>query len=236
MKAIPSKKREWHNLVKAGSTPAEVGELAGVPEAVVVHTLRHPTPKIKGANYSGLRIPIPQSEVIEAYHANTMNELGEKYGVTATTIKSRLPEELRKRKTKTYRKKVDKLTDKDKTEAVNAYYQSGRKLNCTELTPNILRQILKERGVKEKQSNPIKSVYVVRLMDSILSDTEILEKAIIDILKVQRLLVGLTGDDPVAWKGQLFDMMLNGTLSEESARLYSRAIDRVARFIGYEED
>ena len=234
MKAIPSKKREWHNLVKAGSTPAEVGELAGVPEAVVAHTLRHPTPKIKGANYSGLKIPIPQSEVIEAYHSDTMRELAVKYGVTLQTIKIRLPEELRKRKTKTYRKKVDKLTDKDKTEAVNAYYQSGRKLNCTELTPHILRQVLDEKGVKEKKSNPIRSVYVVRLMDSILSDEEIDPQ--LNILQVQRMLVGLTGDDPVAWKGQLFDMILEGSLSQDSARLYSRAIDRVARFIGYEDD
>ena len=235
MKAIPSKKQEWHNLIRGGNTPAEVAEIAGVPEALVVHTLRHPTPKIKGANYSGLRIPIPQSEVIEAYHANTMNELAVKYGVTPATIKTRLPEELKKRKkTKTYRKKVDKLTDKDKTEAVNAYYQSGRKLNCTELTPHILRQVLDEKGVKEKKSNPIRSVYVVRLMDSILSDEEIDPQ--LNILQVQRLLVGLTGDDPVAWKGQLFDMMLDGTLTQDSARLYSRAIDRVARFIGYEED
>ena len=143
-------------------------------------------------------------------------------------------EELKKKKVKTYRKKVDKLTDKDKTEAVNAYYQSGRKLNCTELTPHILRQVLDEKGVKEKKSNPIRSVYVVRLMDSILSDEEIDPQ--LNILQVQRLLVGLTGDDPVAWKGQLFDMMLDGTLSQNSARLYSRAIDRVARFIGYEDD
>ena len=235
MKAIPSKKREWHNLVRCGSTPAEVAELAGVPEAVVVHTLRHPTPKIKGANYSVLKIPIPQSEVIEAYHANTMNELALKYGVTPQTVKVRLPEELRKKRSpKTNRKKVDKLTDKDKTEAVNAYYQSGRKLNCTELTPHILRQILTDQGVKEKQPNPISSVYVVRLMDSILSDEEINPQ--LNILQVQRLLVGLTGDNPVAWKGQLFDMMLGGTLSQESARLFSRAIDRVARFIGYEDD
>lgn len=235
MKAIPSKKREWHNLIKGGNTPAEVAVSAGVSELVVVHTLRHLTPKIKGANYSGLKIPIPQSEVIEAYHTNTMNELAEKYEVTSQTVKSRLPDEL-KRKRAPHRKKIDKLTEQDKTEAVNAYYQSGRKLNCTELSPNILRQVLDEKGVKQKQSNPISPVYVVRLMDSILSDEEILEQAVIDILKVQRLLVGLTGDEPVAWKGQLFDLMLEGNLSQESARLFSRAIDRVARFNGYEED
>jgi len=165
-----------------------------------------------------------------------MSELAVKYGVTPPTVKHRLPEELRKgRVSKTHRKKIDKLTEEEKTEAVNAYYQSGRKLNCTGLTPNILRQVLDEKGVKQKQSNPISSIYVVRLMDSILSDEKILEQAIIDILKVQRLLVGLTGDEPVAWKGQLFDLMLEGNLSQESARLFSRAIDRVARFIGYED-
>lgn len=233
MKAIPSKKQEWHNLIKGGNTPSEVAELAGVPEALVVHTLRHPNPKIKGANYSGLKIPIPQSEVIEAHHSNTMKELAVKYGVTPQTVKLRLPDELKRRRA-THRKKIDKLTEKDKTEAINAYYHSGRKLNCTELTPNILKQVLDERGVKEKQSNPISPVYVVRLMDSILSDEEIDPQ--LNILQVQRLLVGLTGDEPVAWKGQLFDLMLGGNLSQESARLFSRAIDRVARFKGYEED
>lgn len=236
MKPITAKRKEWHQAIQQGLTPAQIAEAEQVQEAVVVHTLRHHTPKIKGAIYTHLKIPIPQADVIEAYYANTMKELASEYGVTVQTLKGRLPEDLKKTR-KTYVRKVDKTTEEDKTEAVNAYYQSGRKLNCTEFTPNLMKQILDESGVSNKQPCPISSKYVVRLMDTLLSSQHSLE-AITEpssLLKMQRLIVNFQSDEPQMWKGQILDLMLSGELDQSQTKEISRAIDRVARFIGYED-
>lgn len=226
MKAKPEMRLEWHNLMQEGKTIEQIAFQYGEHEVVVVKTLRHPTPKIKGATYQHLSLPIPINEIGEANANGTLEDLAKKYGVTGQTLKLRLDQPPRKRHTR----KVDKITEESKTLAVNAYYQSGRKLNCTDHTPNILRQILEERGVKIRSNTPVSSKYVVRLMDALLSTSQPL-----DTQKALRHLVSFTSDNPLAWKGQVLDLLLSGELTETQARNYNEAIDQVARLMGEDE-
>lgn len=229
MKAKPQMRLAWHKLMQEGFTPAQISFQYGEHEFVVVRTLRHHTPKIEGANYKHLPLPIPINEIGCAFYTGKQDELAKKYGVSISTLRARLSEN--EMPTTTNRKeqtrKVDKITDDDKTQAVNAYYHSGRKLNSTEYSPNILKQILDEQGVPEKVTSPINSKYVVRLMDALLT----IETPSIVMLSTLRYLVNFTSDNPLVWKGQVLDLLIANEICGDTARAFSDAIDRVAHFM-----
>jgi hypothetical protein len=230
MKAKPEMKLAWHNLMQEGKTPEEIAFQYGEHEFVVVRTLRHGTPKIEGANYKHLPLPIPINEIGEANANGTLEDLAKKYGVTGQTLKLRLAvvDEAKTQSRKTHTRKVDKISDEDKTQAVNAYYLSGRKLNCTDHTPNILKQILDEQGVPEKVASPISSKYVVRLMDAYMSIKGDDLTPVSHIRDAQRILVNFTSDNPLAWKGQVLDLLFSLKISRDQAIGFRSAIDLVA--------
>lgn len=90
-KASPIHRKAFHNLMEQGKTPAEIAEAYGVTEFAVVLTLRNPHPKIEGANYKHLRLPISDSDLAEAVGSSAkVEEVAEKYGVTPALILSRL--------------------------------------------------------------------------------------------------------------------------------------------------
>ena len=243
MKAKPEMRIEWHNLMQEGKTLDEIGQQYNEHPVVVAKTLRHGTPKIKGASYQHLSLPIPMDEIREAHKNGLIEDLARKYEVTGQTLKYRYDkwlksggreealEEIRSqlevpRKKST--RKIDKISDEEKVEAVNAYYQSGRKLNCTEHTPNILRQILEDQGIPEKSSKPISSRYVVRLMDAYMSIKGDDLTRVSHIREAQRLFVNFTSDNPLVWKGQVLDLLFSVKISREQAYSFRSAIDLVA--------
>lgn len=232
MKAKPEMRVEWHNLMQEGKTPEEIGQQYSEHPVVVVKTLRQGTPKIKGTSYQSLSLPIPIEEIKEADANGTIEDLARKYGVSGQTLKVRLENPKRR----PHKRKVDKISDKDKIDAVNAYYQSGRKLNCTTHTPNILKQILDEKDIREKVANPISSKYVVRLMDALLSINPEHENSRGKIQTALRYIVNLTSNNPLVWKGQVLDLLLTGEFNESTARVFSCAIDRVAIYMKDEHD
>jgi hypothetical protein len=228
MKAKPQMRLAWHKLMQEGKTPEQIAFQYGEHEFVVVKTLRHGTPKIEGANYKHLLLPIPANEIGEAFYEGTEDDLAKKYGVSVNTLRARLDDPVQRKDRKEHTRKIDKISDKDKTQAVNAYYQSGRKLNCTKYTSNILRQILNEQGVSEKVGSPISSRYVVRLMDAYMSIKGDDLIPVSHIREAQRLFVNFTSDNPLVWKGQVLDLLFNLKISDKQARGFSRAIDLVA--------
>lgn len=236
MKAKPEMRLAWHNLMQEGKTPEQIAFQYGEHEFVVVKTLRHHTPKIKGANYKHIPLPIPINEIGEAFYVGKQDELAQKYGVSVATLRTRLEgSSPRKRNRhedpmprKEHTRKIDKISDEDKVKAVNAYYQSGRKLNCTEHTPNILRQILEDQGIQEKSSKPISSRYVVRLMDAYMSIKGEEGTRVSHIREAQRLFVNFTSDNPLVWKGQVLDLLFTNKIEDKQARDFSSAIDLVA--------
>jgi hypothetical protein len=230
MKAKPEKRLAWHKLMQEGKTTEQIAFQYGEHEFVVVKTLRHHTPKIEGANYKHLSLPIPINEIGEAFYVGKQDELAKKYGVSVTTLRTRLENEVSTPRKK-HPRKVDKITDEDKTEAVNAYYQSGRKLNCTDHTPNILKQILDEQGIPEKVTSPISSKYVVRLMDALLSTNPTKEHPRMVVQKALRYFVNFTSDNPLVWKGQVLDLLIANEICGDTARFFSEIIDRVAHFM-----
>ena len=239
MVAKPEMRIEWHNLIKdEGLTPEEIATRYNEHPVVVVKTLRKATPKIKGANYKHLQMPIPIEEIKQARYAGTLVDIARKYGVSMTTINVRLNtfltsdmrqdaslEASRKQRTR----KIDKITEEEKVEAVNAYYQSGRKLNCTTLSANILKQILEEQGVPEKKHPAISTRYVVRLMDAFMSIKS--ETRASYMRDTQRLFVNFTSDNPLVWKGQVLDLLFTEKIDQDQARDFSSAIDLVALHI-----
>lgn len=244
MKAKPEMRVEWHNLIQEGKTLDEISQQYNEHPVVIVKTLRHGKPKIKGASYQHLSLPIPMDEIREAHKNGLIEDLARKYEVTGQTLKSRYDkwlnsegreealEEIRPQleasTRKTHTRKIDKISDEEKAEAVNAYYQSGRKLNCTEHTPNILRQILEDQGIQEKSSKPISSRYVVRLMDAYMSIRGDDGTRASHIREAQRLFVNFTSDNPLVWKGQVLDLLFTNKIEDKQARDFSSAIDLVA--------
>jgi len=251
MKAKPEMRVEWHKLMQEGKTPEQIATRYNEHPVVVVKTLRKATPKITGANYKHLSVPIPIEEVEQARNEpDGVHNLAMKYGVSPTTINVRWSKFLmgedslptsdmkqndslkasRKQHTKSrkeHTRKIDKISDEEKVEAVNAYYQSGRKLNCTDHTSNILKQILDEQGVSEKVASPISSRYVVRLMDAYMSIKGDDLTPVSHIREVQRLFVNFTSDNPLAWKGQVLDLLFSVKISRDQAYDFRRAIDLV---------
>lgn len=246
MVAKPEMRVEWHNLIKEeGLTPEEIATRYNEHPVVVVKTLRKATPKIKGANYKHLPMPIPIEEIKQARYAGTLVDIARKYGVSMTTINARwskflmsedsLPTSDTKQNAsleasrKQHTRKIDKITEEEKVKAVNAYYQSGRKLNCTTLSTNILKQILEEQGVPEKNHPAISTRYVVRLMDAFMSINP--ETRASYMRDTQRLFVNFTSDNPLVWKGQVLDLLFTEKIDQDQARDFSSAIDLVALHI-----
>ena len=218
-------------------TPEEIATRYSVHPVVVVKTLRKATPKIKGANYKHLQMPIPIEEIKEAYYEKgTLVDMARKYGVSTTTLNLRLNTFLAEQDSdaslevsrRPHRRKVDKISDEEKVEAVNAYYQSGRKLNCTTLSPNILKQILEGQDVPEKKVKAISTRYIVRLMDAFMSIKGDNETRVSYIRDTQRLFVNFTSDNPLAWKGQVLDLLFSDKIDQDQARDFNSAIDLVA--------
>ena len=245
MVAKPEMRLEWHNLIQDGKTLDEIGQLYNEHPVVVAKTLRHGTPKIKGASYQHISLPIPIDEIRDAHKNGLLEDLARKYGVSGQTLRYRYDKWLKSggreealnevrsmlESSPTRKKnlrKIDKISDEEKVEAVNAYYQSGRKLNHSKWSANILRQILEEQSVPEKSSRPISSRYVVRLMDAYMSIRGDDGTRVNYIREAQRLLVNFSSDNPLVWKGQVLDLLFANKITEEQAREFSSAIDLVA--------
>ena len=237
------KRRAFHKGMVAGKAPAEIAQEHGVDELDVVQTLRHPKPKIAGANYCHLKIPVPMDEIIDAFYEDSLDTLGELYGVGVATLRLRLPKELRDtikrgRKAKTKPKPSDALTQAEKDEVVNRWYRSGRKLNACGVTSQIARAVLTDQGIVHKKSDPIPPKDVVALLDCLLEKTAqgiIGPKA---MFVWSRKLHEFKTNNPHVWKGQMLDWLLD----RENIVGYSKiiphineAIEQVIKLRGYED-
>ena len=118
MKVHTEKRRDFHKAYQSGLTPHQIGEKFGYSEMEVVLTLRQPVPKIRGANYKGLKVPVPVDEVVQAFYDNTLDQLANKYHLTRTTLLKRLPEELRVGPGRPKVKKHEKLSFEEKKEVL----------------------------------------------------------------------------------------------------------------------
>jgi hypothetical protein len=184
-------------------------------------------------NYNGLKIPIPQEEVINAYYKGTLKMVSSKYGVTLATVKKRLPEELQKKKGVygTYTsQKSHPVSMEEATKAINAYYRSGRKLNATELSPNRLKQVLKAKGIPLKEGKSLPPRYQVALLDSLISSREV------DLVpELTRKLYEFKTEEPQVWKGQVLDWYIKDQITQQGLLGLYGAIEDVAQYMGYED-
>lgn len=236
MKIHTEKRRDFHKAYQSGLTPFQIGEKFGYSEMEVVLTLRQPVPKIRGANYKGLKVPVPVDEVVEAFYENTLDQLANKYHLTRTTLLKRLPEELRAGRPKV--KKHEKLSVEEKNEIINRYYRSGRKLNACGVSAQVAREVLAESKVTEKQfggSDPIQKKYQVALLDCLICQHADNKFNSQELLIASRTLYELNTDNPKVWKGQLLDWFLSGRLNKPLMVCINKAIGDILSLTDYED-
>ena len=233
-----NKRRTFHKGMVAGKTPAQIAQEHNLDEIDVVHTLRHPKPKIANANYCHLKIPVPMDEIIDAFYEDSLETLGELYGIGATTLRLRLPKELRdsiKRKRKANNKPSANLSKAEKHEVVNRWYRSGRKLNACGVLTQTAKEVLTEQGIAHKKSEPINPKYMVALLDCLLEKTA---KGLLSsrtMFKCSRKLYEFKTDNPHVWKGQMLDWLLEKKISQEIIPHINEAIEEVLKLRGYED-
>lgn len=234
-----NKRRTFHKGIKEGKTPAEIAQEHNLYEFDVVQTLRHPRPKIAGANYQHLKVPVPQNELIDAFHEGSLDVLAEKYSLSIPTLRLRLPKDLRdtiKRGRKANKPKPsDALTQADKDEVVNRWYRSGRKLNACGVSSQIAREILTDKGIVHKKSDPIPLKDVVALLDCLLEKNA---KGLLSsrtMFKCSRKLHEFKTNSPHVWKGQMLDWLLEKKISQEIIPHINDAIEQVLKLRGYED-
>ena len=229
-------RRTFHKAMTSGQTPEQIALAHNLLELDVVQTLRNPEPKIRGANYTHLKVPVPLDEIIEAYHTDSLVELGELYGVTKTTLYNRLPKELRRTKPCKQKRKINKMTEVDKTEVVNRYYRSGRKFNACGVSTPMAKEILEGEGINIKErgnGNPINTKSQLALLDCLIESTTQNVISPTQLFRLHRLSYEFLGDDPQVWKGQLLDWLLNETITHELVICFNQAIDKLETLKGY---
>lgn len=234
-----NKRRAFHKGIKAGKTPAEIAQEHNLYEFDVVQTLRHPRPKIAGASYTHLKVPVPQNELIDAFMEGSLDALSEKYSLSTATLRLRLPKELRdsiKRGRKANKPKPsDALTQAEKDEVVNRWYRSGRKLNACGVSSHVAREVLTDQGIAHKKSEPISPKDVVALIDCLLEKTAqgIIEPQVMFVWS--RKLHEFKTNSPHVWKGQMLDWLLENKIPQEIIPHINEAIEQVLKLRGYED-
>ena len=238
MKVHTEKRRDFHKAYQSGLTPHQIGEKFGYTEMEVVLTLRQPVPKIRGANYKGLKVPVPVDEVVQAFYDNTLDQLANKYHLTRTTLLKRLPEELRTGPGRPKVKKHEKLSVEEKKEVINRYYRSGRKLNACGVSAHVAKAVLAEANVPEKSygaNDTIQKRYQVALLDCLICQHAEDKFNSQELLLVSRILYELNTNNPKVWKGQLLDWFLSGRLNKPLMVCVNEAIDDVLNLKDYED-
>jgi len=236
------KRRTFHKSFKEGKTPTEIAQIHDITELDVVQTLRHPKPKITGANYTNLKIPVPMDEIIESFHEDSLEVLAELYEVSVNTLRNRLPKELRasikhKRKAKESASKV--LNQDEKKDIVDRFYRSGRKINACGVSTQVAKEILKEQGVPIKKHGEGDRFIPAR--DQITLLDCLLEKAAQRLIEPQvmfvwsRKLYEFKTNSPHVWKGQLLDWLLEDKISQDIVPHINEAIEQVIKLRGYED-
>lgn len=241
---IEEKRRVFHKGMQAGKTPAEIAQEHGVDELDVVQTLRHPKPKIANANYTHLPIPVPMDEIIDAFYEDSLETLGELYGIGVATLRNRLPRELRMeikrgRKAKTKPKATEILTPDEKKDIVDRYYRSGRKLNACGVSSNITKEVLMEQEIPFKKhgtgDKSIPAKDLLTLLDCLLEKTAQGEIRSQVMFVWSRKLYEFKTNSPHVWKGQLLDWLLEGKISQDMIPHINEAIEQVIKLRGYED-
>jgi hypothetical protein len=235
------KRRKFHWAMESGKTPAQIAEEHGIEEVDVVHTLRHPKPKIAGASYSHLKIPVPMEEIIEAYHQDNLDVLGELYGLTKATLYQRLPKELRtkKRSRKSKPKATEVLTLDEKKVIVGRYFRSGRILNACGVSSQVAKEVLIEMNVPLKEhgtgDKSIPAKDMVTMLDYLLEKTALEEITPQDMFMWSRKLYEFKTPNPHVWKGQILDWLLEGSVDRDLVPFINEAIEQVLLLRGYED-
>ena len=239
MKIHTEKRKDFHKAYQSGLNPSQIGEKFGCSEMEVVLTLRQPVPKIRGANYKGLRVPVPVDEVIQAFYDNTLDQLANKYHLTRTTLLKRLPEELRTGPGRPHIKKHEKLTQDQKTDIINRYFRSGRKLNACGVSSKVARDVLVNQNVPVRShgnSETMHKRYQVALLDCLICDCSEDKISNLDLFKTSRILYELSTNDPQVWKGQLLDWFLQDRIQRSVMICINNAIDYIQNLKGYEDE
>lgn len=202
------KRLKYHRKYQEGYSIKMIALEFGTTEIEVVKTLRSSRPKIEGANYKHLKIPIDLEELGYRYLANELEEYAKELGVSEILLRNRLPDDIkdRKMKMKRGRKKSHTRYDREMTpelkEQINALYRENNNLKETARQTGCSYHFV--RRVVEESDQRISAEYLVLIftqMFKLVSEGALSSES---ALKLSHKLKELPKGPLLAWEGMVF--------------------------------
>lgn len=203
-----SKRLKYHRKYEEGFSIKMIALEFGVTEIEVVKTLRSGLPKIQGANYKHLKIPIDLEELGYRYLADELSEYAKELGVSEVLLRSRVPDDIkeRKMKVKKERKKSNTRYDRemtpDRIEQVNAVYASTNNLKETARQTGCSEHFV--RRAIEESSQRISAEYLVLIYTEMFKLVEQGDLSSGSAEKLSHKLKELPRGPLLAWEGMIF--------------------------------
>lgn len=202
------KRLKYHRKYEEGFSIKMIALEFGVSEIEVVKTLRSGTPKIQGANYKHLKIPIDLEELGHRYLADELEEYAKELGVSEVLLRSRVPEDIKERKTKVKKERKKSYTryDREMTpelkEQINALYRENNNLKETARQTGCSDHFV--RRVIEESDQRISAEYLVLIftqMFKLVSEGTLSSES---AEKLSHKLKELPKGPLLAWEGMIF--------------------------------
>lgn len=146
---------KYHRKIEEGLSPSQIAEMYDVSEFHVVKVLRCPKPKIKGVNYTHLSYPISQEEIERRHENGSLDEYANELGVSKTTLLSRIPHLLVKRRVKKgedRKSKYNREVSEDLKDRFMSHFSDSHNISSSadavSISVHFAKKIIEERRQK----------------------------------------------------------------------------------------
>lgn len=216
-----SKRLEYHKKYQEGYSTKLIAMEFGVSEFEVVKTLRSGTPKIEGANYKHLRIPIDLEELVPRYLRGELGEYAQELGVSEFLLNTRVPKDIKERKMKLNKEKKKSYTryDREMTpeliEQINALYRANNNLKETARQTGCSDHFV--RRAIEESAQRISAEYLVLIFTQMF---KLISEGSLSSESAERLssrLKELPRGPLLAWEGMVFRWFREGVITMEES-------------------
>jgi protein tyrosine/serine phosphatase len=203
-----SKRLKYHRKYEEGFSIKMLALEFNVSQIEVVKTLRSGNPKIQGANYKHLKIPIDLEELGYRYLADELSEYAKELGVSEVLLRSRVPDDIKERKMKVKKERKKSNTrygremTPDRIEQANAVYATTNNIKETARQTGCSVHFV--RRAIEESSQRISAEYLVLIyteMFKLINEGKISSES---AEKLSHKLKELPRGPLLAWEGMIF--------------------------------
>lgn len=225
------KRLEYHRKYQQGYSTKMIASEFGVSEIEVVKTLRGGKPKIEGANYKHLKIPIDLEELGHRYLADELEEYAQELGVSEILLRNRLPDDIKNRKTKMKigRKKSYTRYDREMTpelkEQINALYRANNNLKETARQTGCSDHFV--RRVIEESDQRISAEYLVLIftqMFKLVNEGALTSES---AEKLSHKLKELPRGPLLAWEGMVFRWFRESSITMKESETIMNVLENL---------